>query len=87
MSFKRFLHKFRHSLRGPFSLAAEHSGTDFIAVLTTDKIFPDDIELSEDEIMQFHEPKEITEKAGALNPYFEGVLIGKGMRVVGEDGG
>ncbi len=53
------------------STAAEHSGTEFIAVLTTDKIFPDDIALSEDEIMQFHDPKEITERAKAKNPYFE----------------
>ena len=68
------------------SVAAERSGIVFIALLTTDKIFPKDVELSEEEIMQFHDPKEITERTRALNPYFETTPIREGMRVVGEDG-
>ena len=57
------------------SAAAEKSGVEFTAVLTTDKVFPEDIELSEEEIMQFHDPKEITEKAKVINLYFEMVEI------------
>ncbi len=67
------------------SVAARHSGTDFIAVLTTDKIFPDNVELSENEIMQYHDPEEITEKVRAINPYFEAVPIRKGMKVFMEN--
>ena len=53
--------------------AAKHSGIDFISIATTEKIFPDGVELSDDEIMQFHDPEEITDRVRAVNPYFEGV--------------
>ncbi len=67
------------------SVAAEKSGIDFIAVLTTDKIFPPEIELPEKELMQFHDPKEITDKVRAENPYFEWVPIRRNMRVFTEE--
>ncbi len=68
------------------SAAAEHSGAEFIAVLTTDKMFPADVELSGDEIMQYHDPGEIAKSVRASNPYFEAVPIRKGMSVFTENG-
>ncbi len=68
------------------SIAAENSGADFIAVLTTDKIFPEDVELSKDDIMQYHDPGEITERVRAVNPYFEIIHIIRGMALIEENG-
>ena len=66
-------------------VAAKHSGVDFIAIATTEKIFPEDVELSEKDIMQFHDPEEITERVRAMNPYFEGVEM-DGIKVFTEKG-
>ncbi len=67
-------------------LAAEKSGIKFIALLTTDKIFPEDVDLSDEEIAQFHDPSEISENVGAINPYFERVPIKDHMIIITENG-
>jgi translation initiation factor 2B subunit (eIF-2B alpha/beta/delta family) len=68
------------------SVASRHSGTEFIAIATSDKIFPEDVELSEGDIMQFHDPGEITGVVRAINPYFEAFEIDKMMKVFTEKG-
>ena len=65
--------------------AAKHSGVDFISIATTEKMFPEGVELSDDEIMQFHDPEEITHRVHGVNPYFEGVEI-EGIKVFTERG-
>jgi len=68
------------------SAAARISDTEFIALLTTEKIFPEDVELTENEIMQFHDPEEITDRVKGINPYFEAVKIDNGITVFTEKG-
>lgn len=68
------------------SVACEKSGAEFMAVLTSDKMFPEDVELSDEEIAQYHGPEEITDRVRAMNPYFEAVPIRKGMRIFTESG-
>lgn len=70
----------------PLSVAAEKGGIEFIAVMITEKILPSDIELSGEEIMQFHNPAEITEDLRAINAYFEATEITERMKVFTEKG-